>query len=289
VSFDRARFTKLCMMFTSPHEGEQINALRMANKMLADAKLSWAEALNGPASQPSPFPQYRSQQPPPGSDIWGGQRASPFDSPIFEEMLRKAYQTKRRQNEEKARQRDPFADAFEAGRRGAEAAAAAREADRQREEMRAREAQSAEAREAGRKKHEADFGTYHINPGAAWWRKRAYQRDQEGWHAKEESNYANSKKPAGDNWSIFDADDDSPGKMPAAWTNFVAAVGVPIGLWVRHQRTNNTFCAQLWQQGMANVAITDVQIAAVLRLYSEYTEEERRMGEGFGKDSDFWK
>lgn len=42
---DRARLAKLMGMTTSDQDGEALNALRMANKLIAGAKLSWPEVL----------------------------------------------------------------------------------------------------------------------------------------------------------------------------------------------------------------------------------------------------
>lgn len=48
---DRARLTKLLAMTTSENDGEALNAMRMANKLLTAEKASWEEVL---AAQPNP-------------------------------------------------------------------------------------------------------------------------------------------------------------------------------------------------------------------------------------------
>lgn len=53
---DRARLSKLMGLTTSVHDGEALNALRMANKMLSEAKLSWFEVLGSPTTR---APDYR--------------------------------------------------------------------------------------------------------------------------------------------------------------------------------------------------------------------------------------
>jgi hypothetical protein len=42
---DKDRLTKLMQMTTSDHDGEALNALRMANKMLDTEKVTWGEIL----------------------------------------------------------------------------------------------------------------------------------------------------------------------------------------------------------------------------------------------------
>jgi len=44
---DRVMLGKLMMMTTSTHDGEALNALRAANRILARHKLSWREVLEG--------------------------------------------------------------------------------------------------------------------------------------------------------------------------------------------------------------------------------------------------
>jgi hypothetical protein len=52
------KFVKLMMMTTSTHDNEALNALRMANAMLASANLNWEEYLGGPK-------EHRSERNPP--------------------------------------------------------------------------------------------------------------------------------------------------------------------------------------------------------------------------------
>lgn len=44
---DREKFIKLMLMTTSSHDGECLNAIRMANVMLAKDNLSWREFVEG--------------------------------------------------------------------------------------------------------------------------------------------------------------------------------------------------------------------------------------------------
>lgn len=46
---DRAKLTKLLAMTTSDSDGEALNALRLANRMLTAEKLTWEEVLSAPA------------------------------------------------------------------------------------------------------------------------------------------------------------------------------------------------------------------------------------------------
>lgn len=51
------RFIKLMMMTTSTHDGEVLNAIRMANAELASLNKNWSELLKGlPQSPPPPPP-----------------------------------------------------------------------------------------------------------------------------------------------------------------------------------------------------------------------------------------
>jgi len=44
---DKTRLVKLVMMTTSNHDGEALNAIRMANSLLAANKLNWSDILLG--------------------------------------------------------------------------------------------------------------------------------------------------------------------------------------------------------------------------------------------------
>ena len=83
------RFIKLMLMTTSVHDGEALNAIRMANRELAAMKLSWRDYLEKsqvrqapPPPPPPPRPQPRPQpsrtgffhdQPPSDDDIFDNQ------------------------------------------------------------------------------------------------------------------------------------------------------------------------------------------------------------------------
>lgn len=55
-----ATFTKIMMLSTSENDGEALAALRKANSILADAKVTWAELLNATAQTASrPDQSYR--------------------------------------------------------------------------------------------------------------------------------------------------------------------------------------------------------------------------------------
>ncbi len=60
----RDRLTKLLGMTQSSHDGEALNAVRLANRMLAENRLTWREALCGPTAIASPtdddLPDWRS-------------------------------------------------------------------------------------------------------------------------------------------------------------------------------------------------------------------------------------
>lgn len=69
---DANRFIKLLLMTTSPHDGECLNAIRMANAMLAGMNANWDELIRGlipsvPEAKTYSPPQQPSS-PPPSSD-----------------------------------------------------------------------------------------------------------------------------------------------------------------------------------------------------------------------------
>ncbi|PYF04984.1 hypothetical protein BJ122_102210 [Rhodopseudomonas faecalis] len=65
---DRTRLIKLMMLTTSSNDNEALSALRMANRMLADASLAWSEVLgSGRQPQRAADPPRRQPPPPPPS------------------------------------------------------------------------------------------------------------------------------------------------------------------------------------------------------------------------------
>jgi DNA-binding transcriptional regulator LsrR (DeoR family) len=60
---EHARFVALCGMMTSHHDGEVLTAARMANKFLADRKLTWADVLaSGGACREEPRAERRHRE-----------------------------------------------------------------------------------------------------------------------------------------------------------------------------------------------------------------------------------
>jgi hypothetical protein len=57
MDFDK--LTKLMMMTTSSHEGEALNALRMANKILLKEKKNWADILQKTSPAKRYYPTYQ--------------------------------------------------------------------------------------------------------------------------------------------------------------------------------------------------------------------------------------
>ena len=55
MAVDRTRLAKLMGMTTSDHDGEALNALRMANRMLSDAKTTWEQVLQITAKSSETF------------------------------------------------------------------------------------------------------------------------------------------------------------------------------------------------------------------------------------------
>ena len=58
AKLDRVRLVKVLGMLGSHHDGEVLAAARLAQYMLGQAKMSWAELLNiKPGQEPEPLPQ----------------------------------------------------------------------------------------------------------------------------------------------------------------------------------------------------------------------------------------
>lgn len=51
---EHSRFVALCGMMTSHHDGEVLTAARMANKFLAERKLTWADVLSPTRKEEAP-------------------------------------------------------------------------------------------------------------------------------------------------------------------------------------------------------------------------------------------
>jgi hypothetical protein len=63
AKFDRVRLVKVLGMLGSQHDGEVLAAARLAQYMLGQAKMSWADLLNvKPGEEPEPLPQEESVQ-----------------------------------------------------------------------------------------------------------------------------------------------------------------------------------------------------------------------------------
>lgn len=109
---DVDKFTKLMKMTTSPHDGEALTAIRMANAMLSKHKLSWDDAIK--------ITRVTSPPPPPSRRPYGGKpggfSASDFTS--WEEIKRKAAEAR-----DRARAAHEAADAREFGKDTSQATA----------------------------------------------------------------------------------------------------------------------------------------------------------------------
>jgi hypothetical protein len=78
LPLDTARLAALMGMTDSAHDGEALNAVRMANRLLRQSGRTWADVLTE-AAPPQPPPQ-ASQQPPPPPTPDTGRRCSGFIS-----------------------------------------------------------------------------------------------------------------------------------------------------------------------------------------------------------------
>lgn len=82
AKLDRPRLVKVLGMLGSRHDGEVLAAARLAQYMLGQAKLSWAELLNvKPGEEPEPVPQED------GAEPKGGEGKGKFADPEYDAMV----------------------------------------------------------------------------------------------------------------------------------------------------------------------------------------------------------
>lgn len=87
---DNDRLSKLMAMTTSDNDGEALNALRMANKMLSAEKLTWEEVLGAASRHVTVSIQRRPMQEAyQAQENWVAPHLK--DKPVIEQMFRTIY------------------------------------------------------------------------------------------------------------------------------------------------------------------------------------------------------
>jgi N-methylhydantoinase B/oxoprolinase/acetone carboxylase alpha subunit len=99
VSFDLDRLVKVLGMTGSSHDAEALSALRKAQKIMAEAKVSWGDILHAPTTGGS---QYLNNW---GNSPWAKAREAEMNAYEQAEMQRKYNEAIRRAEE--VRKRNP--------------------------------------------------------------------------------------------------------------------------------------------------------------------------------------
>jgi len=83
---DRVRLVKVLGMLGSQHDGEVVAAARLAQYMLGQAKMSWADLLNvKPGEEPEPLPQEESAQ---AAAAEAAAKSRKYTDPDYPQMVR---------------------------------------------------------------------------------------------------------------------------------------------------------------------------------------------------------
>jgi hypothetical protein len=86
AKFDRVRLVKVLGMLGSQHDGEVLAAARLAQYMLGQAKMSWADLLNvKPGEEPEPLPQEESVQ---AAAAEAAAKSGKYTDPDYPQMVR---------------------------------------------------------------------------------------------------------------------------------------------------------------------------------------------------------
>ena len=85
AKLDRVRLVKVLGMLGSQHDGEVLAAARLAQYMLGQAKMSWADLLNvKPGDEPEPLPQEEDVQ----AAAAAAAKSRKYTDPDYPQMLR---------------------------------------------------------------------------------------------------------------------------------------------------------------------------------------------------------
>ena len=85
AKLDRVRLAKVLGMLGSRHDGEVLAAARLAQYMLGQAKLSWADLLNvKPGDEPEPLPQENAAQ----AAATAAAQSKKYTDPEYPQMLK---------------------------------------------------------------------------------------------------------------------------------------------------------------------------------------------------------
>jgi hypothetical protein len=86
AKLDRVRLVKVLGMLGSRHDGEVLAAARLAQYMLGQAKMSWADLLNvKPGEEPEPLPQEEDVQ---AAAAEAAAKSRQYADPDYPQMLR---------------------------------------------------------------------------------------------------------------------------------------------------------------------------------------------------------
>lgn len=86
AKLDRVRLVKVLGMLGSRHDGEVLAAARLAQYMLGQAKMSWADLLNvKPGEEPEPVPQEEDVQ---AAAAEAAAKSGKYTDPDYPQMLR---------------------------------------------------------------------------------------------------------------------------------------------------------------------------------------------------------
>ena len=86
AKLDRVRLVKVLGMLGSRHDGEVLAAARLAQYMLGQAKMSWADLLNiKPGEEPEPLPQEEDVQ---AAAAEAAAKSRQYTDPDYPQMLK---------------------------------------------------------------------------------------------------------------------------------------------------------------------------------------------------------
>ncbi len=86
AKLDRVRLVKVLGMLGSRHDGEVLAAARLAQYMLGQAKMSWADLLNvKPGEEPEPLPQEEDVQ---AAAAEAAAKSRKYTDPDYPQMLK---------------------------------------------------------------------------------------------------------------------------------------------------------------------------------------------------------
>jgi hypothetical protein len=104
---DRVKFSKVCEMMTSSHEGERLSATARANEMLKAAGMTWTEALK-PAPTVDAYKAFKDKYPAYQETPFSSRAEAPFNQPYYQRANARARQTAAKPQKHKGWTPDDF-------------------------------------------------------------------------------------------------------------------------------------------------------------------------------------